>query len=58
MKALHCTSRTSTAVDRLGNLDIECFPIRQGLDTEKLDEGVQLGHIILSITIKKPANEM
>ena len=48
-------SCTSTSVDRLGNLDIERLPVRQGLDTEDLDEGVQLGHTILS---KNKVNEI
>lgn len=52
LKALHRTSCTSTTVDRLGDLDIECIPVGQGLDAEELDEGVQLGHIILPITIQ------
>jgi hypothetical protein len=50
LKALHRTPRASTTVDRLGDLDIECVPVGQGLDTEEFDEGVQLSHIILPIT--------
>ena len=47
MQTFHRANRTTT-LDRLVDLFIECLPVVEWFDTEKLEEGIELFDVILS----------